>query len=62
MPDTITLSSPIQTVTVGSGISPDQSLFEGLAGFTAGREFHPAPKIVHHQLHIQFAIIIADCY
>lgn len=45
MPDTITLSSPIQTVTVGSGISPDQSLFEGLAGFTAGREFHPALKI-----------------
>ena len=29
--------------TVGSGISPDHA--SRLAGFTAGREFHPALKI-----------------
>lgn len=33
--------SPIQTLTVGSGISPDQRL---LAGYTAGTEFHRSPK------------------
>ncbi len=44
--------SPIQTVTVGSGFSPDQpryvrTWFAGLAcaGLTAGREFRPAPKV-----------------
>jgi len=39
-----TRSSPIRTVTVGSGITPDLRFFT-LAGFTAGRGFHPAPKI-----------------
>ena len=38
-----TLPSPIRTVTVGTGVSP--VLRVALAGFTAGREFHPAPKI-----------------
>ena len=37
------LSSLIQTVTVGSGISPDQPHMR-VADSTAGREFHPAPK------------------
>ena len=39
-------SSPIRTVTVGSGVSPDLSLKTGLAGFTAGGDLHPALKIV----------------
>jgi hypothetical protein len=31
--------------TVGTGISPVQSFcYEGVADFTADREFHPAPK------------------
>jgi len=40
--------SPIQTVTVGSGIAPDPAFDRGLglAGFTAGGDFHPAPKDV----------------
>lgn len=33
--------SPIQTLTVGPGISPDQRL---LAGYTAGTELHRSPK------------------
>jgi len=39
--------SPIRTFTVGSGIPPDQpSIFiEGSRAFTAGREFHPAPRV-----------------
>jgi len=39
-------SSPIQTFTVGPGVSPDLSpcITGRLAGFTAGRDFHPAPK------------------
>lgn len=32
--------SPIRTITVGSGITPD--LHKVLAGFTAGGESHPA--------------------
>ena len=43
------ISSPIQTITVGSGITPDQLPLEGtpskaLAGSTAGGDFHPALK------------------
>ena len=42
--------SSIQAFTVGSGISPDQSrqnrVPTRVAGYTAGREFHPAPKVV----------------
>jgi len=44
--------SLIQTITVGSGFSPDQPWcwapwVAGLAcaGLTAGREFRPAPKV-----------------
>ena len=37
-------SSPIQTMTVGFGIAPNYTL--RLVGFTTGRDFHPAPKIV----------------
>jgi hypothetical protein len=47
--------SPIQTLTVGPGISPGQPVIAdnsalrvaGLAcaDLTAGREFHPAPKV-----------------
>jgi hypothetical protein len=35
-------SSPIQTITVGLGISPNPA--QRLAGFTADRESHPTPK------------------
>ena len=38
-------SSLIQTVTVGSGITPDQPHMQ-VADSTAGRESHPAPKNV----------------
>ena len=37
-------SSLIQTVTVGSGITPDQPLLQWVADYTAGGESHPAPK------------------
>jgi len=37
------LSSLIQTVTVGFGISPNHAL--RLVGCTTGRKFHPALKI-----------------
>ena len=43
--------SPIQTLTVGPGISPGQSSLGGVAGYTAGREFHPAPKDSHFYLY-----------
>jgi len=36
--------SPIRTLTVGPGISPGPPLLQGVAGSTAGRELHPAPK------------------
>ncbi len=36
--------SPIQTVTVGPGVSPDLQIAP-LAGFTAGGDFHPALKV-----------------
>jgi hypothetical protein len=36
--------SPIQTVTVGPGVSPDLRIAP-LAGYTAGGDFHPAPKV-----------------
>lgn len=38
------LSSLIRTITVGSGITPDQP-HKRLAGYTAGQESHPALKI-----------------
>ena len=43
---TITSSSPIQTITVGIGFSPiPRKWFAlALADYTAGRDFHPAPK------------------
>lgn len=40
----ITVSSTIQTITVGIGITPIQSYKQGVADYTADREFHPAPK------------------
>lgn len=42
------LSSSIQTVTVGFGISPNQPRAEGLrvVGCTTGGDFHPALKIM----------------
>ena len=52
--DTFVISSLIQTLTVGFGISPNPDLKTSLrlrscaftlADFTADREFHPAPKI-----------------
>jgi hypothetical protein len=44
--------------TVGSGISPDQSCHAGVAGYTAGGEFHPAPKIlVDWIIHCGFVIV-----
>jgi hypothetical protein len=39
-------SSPIQTITVGSGISPNPA--QRLAGYTADRELHPSPKKGNH--------------
>jgi hypothetical protein len=36
--------SPIQTLTVGPGVSPDLRIAP-LAGYTAGGDFHPAPKV-----------------
>ncbi|MFU0788486.1 MAG: hypothetical protein ACFWT6_00695 [Virgibacillus proomii] len=45
-------SSPIQTVTVGSGLAPDQPQNQLRVTdlkqdtlLTVGREFHPAPKM-----------------
>ncbi len=38
------IPSPIQTVTVGPGVSPDLRIAP-LAGYTAGGDFHPAPKV-----------------
>lgn len=38
-----TISSLIQTLTVGFGITPN---LLSLAGFTAGRDLHPALKIL----------------
>ncbi len=38
-----TVSSPIQTVTVGFGISPNQP-HTWVTDYTVGRELHPAPK------------------
>lgn len=48
-------SSPIQTLTVGSGVTPDQprsgnalwvtDLEHVVCSFTVGRELHPAPKM-----------------
>ena|GEM_PF-4425306 len=37
-------SSSIRTLTVGTGIAPVQL---ALAGYTADRELHPAPKIIN---------------
>jgi hypothetical protein len=39
----VNCSSIIQTLTVGFGISPNQSQM-GVADYTAGRELRPAPK------------------
>ena len=36
--------SPIQTLTVGPGITPGLRIAP-LAGYTAGGDFHPAPKV-----------------
>ena len=52
--DTFVISSLIQTLTVGFGISPNpdsdkisaESCAFTLADFTADREFHPALKII----------------
>lgn len=38
------IPSPIQTVTVGPGVPPDLRKIP-LAGYTAGGDFHPAPKV-----------------
>ena len=37
-------SSPIRTLTVGPGISPDLSAWADSRTVTAGREFHPSPR------------------
>jgi hypothetical protein len=39
------ISSSIQTLTVGTGITPVHAF--RLAGSTAGRDFHPALKIIY---------------
>jgi len=50
-PEQHQFSSLIRTVTVGSGISPDQPQhfckYQGSRTFTAGGEFRPAPKNHH---------------
>ena len=48
-------SSLIRTVTVGSGIAPDRAAKMPLADYTAGGEFHPAPKTIDP---VVFAIMI----
>ena len=35
-------------ITVGYGISPYQSCIAGVADYTAGGEFHPAPKYLQY--------------
>jgi hypothetical protein len=58
---TLTFSHP--DFTVGSGISPDhaEKYFLPLAGFTAGREFHPAPKVVNEIVSIHNYNDILSC-
>ena len=40
----INFTSSIQTVTVGFGVSPNQSSIEESRTVTAGRDLRPAPK------------------
>ena len=48
-----TIPSSIQTLTVGSGISPDQSQFyRESRTLTAGRELHPALKKFQRQMYV----------
>ena len=49
-------SSHIRTLTVGSGITPNQPK-KGSRTFTAGRESHPAPKIIYVLLYSIFLIL-----
>ncbi len=52
--------SPIQTVTVGSGVSPESTAYSGSracateVAITAGREFHPAPKDKNDLIKIEY--------
>jgi hypothetical protein len=43
--------------TVGSGITPDRAI--GLAGFTAGRDFHPALKTFYYLFTISLIIVLS---
>lgn len=45
--------------TVGPGISPDHA--SRLAGFTAGRELHPALKIGCCSIEINYRNFVSDC-
>ena len=52
----LSTSSPIQTVTVGSGIQPDLLLLgqrpKTLADYTAGGDLHPALKTFYSVVHM----------
>jgi len=54
-------SSPLQTFTVGFGISPNRP-HARLAGYTAGREFHPAPKIYLHLFNFNFILSLLSLF
>ena len=57
-------SSPIQTVTVGSGITPDQlpsAKTEALADFTAGGDLHPALKTLYFVVHFYYIVFFKKC-
>lgn len=48
------ISSLIQTVTVGFGITPNQPV--GSQTFTAGQELHLAPKIAFHGIYSVYSL------
>ena len=56
-------SSPIQTVTVGSGITPDQLPLESkaLADSTAGGDLHPALKTSYFVVHLYYTRFCKKC-
>ena len=57
-------SSPIQTVTVGSGITPDQlplARTKALADSTAGGDLHPALKTSYFVVHLYYTCFCKKC-
>ena len=57
-------SSPIQTVTVGPGITPGQlpsARTEALADSTAGGDFHPALKTSYFVVYVYYTAFCRKC-